>query len=204
MLPRPRRPHLPARARGEGRAPPLAACPEHGPASATCGYPHSPGKELNLSHNYICKLCNESIGDNILYNNNNQFLLHQDINVCLKNLRANINLLTEQKNDAEQTLANQHARFKQLEAEVALCVQHQPSSRARSFCVICSINKLEATLSAISYALGEPNELQVSAYSVDYNEEAVLRNVRNYIATKQARITSLECLYDNTFKHLRS
>lgn len=26
-----------------GGGPPLAACPEHGAASATCGYPHSPG-----------------------------------------------------------------------------------------------------------------------------------------------------------------
>lgn len=58
-----------------------------------------------------------------------------------------------------------------------LCEKHKPYGGARSMCVICAGEKLQAALSRISYLCGEPNDMQCSDYDVHMNEDAVVEQV---------------------------
>ncbi len=65
------------------------------------------------------------------------------------------------------------------------CAKHKPTGGTRS-CLVCACQKLTHILEKIDYALSEPNEMGVSDYSLHYNEDEVLRKVKELVAkTKQ-------------------
>ena len=76
------------------------------------------------------------------------------------------------------------------EKAAPLCAQHQPTGGCRSGCVVCSGEKLQHALSRISYTCELPNEMEVSAYDVHYNEDAVVEQVQRRLA--QARAEGME------------
>jgi uncharacterized protein (DUF1501 family) len=61
-------------------------------------------------------------------------------------------------------------------ASAPLCTDHL-SSGTRSGCLVCAMQRLTAALSAIDYALGEPNEQGLSGYDTHYDEERVVQSV---------------------------
>ena len=71
--------------------------------------------------------------------------------------------------------------------EVPLCKEHKPSGGFRGGCVICIGLKLQSILSAIDYAIGEPNDMEVSFYDVDYNEDAVLERFKKFVQQMKIR-----------------
>jgi hypothetical protein len=56
-----------------------------------------------------------------------------------------------------------------------VCNNHAEKNYAE--CVVCSGIRLQEKLSEISYLTGEPNEMQVSDYDVDYDAEKVVQKV---------------------------
>lgn len=65
------------------------------------------------------------------------------------------------------------------------CKKHEPTGGVRS-CLVCACTKLTHILERIDYAMSEPNEMGVSDYALHYNEDEVLRKVKELVAkTKQ-------------------
>lgn len=59
-----------------------------------------------------------------------------------------------------------------------LCDKHKPTGGSRSVCLICAIRAQQDCLSRISYACGEPNEMEVSSYDWHGDEESVVDQVK--------------------------
>lgn len=64
------------------------------------------------------------------------------------------------------------------------CIKHKPTGGVRN-CLICACMKLTHTLEKIDYELSEPNEMGVSDYCLHYDEEEVLRKVKELVNKKQ-------------------
>lgn len=63
-----------------------------------------------------------------------------------------------------------------------VCEEHgDKGGGSRSGCPYCAIISLYAALSKIDYICGAPNEMEVSAFDVYYNEQAVVEHVQRRI-----------------------
>lgn len=110
----------------------------------------------------------------------------------------------------EQELVSLRAagrRIKELEAELSqykasapLCEEHKPNGGARATCLVCACIKLSAAIDRIDYACGEPNEMEVSGYTIHCNEDVVVENVQKLKAERdalKADAERLEWMQDN-------
>lgn len=61
-----------------------------------------------------------------------------------------------------------------------LCLNHKPSGGTRN-CLVCGCLKLIEALSLIDQLVFEPNEMGVSPYDLDYDEQMVVSRVAAYI-----------------------
>lgn len=80
---------------------------------------------------------------------------------------------------ADVETATLTAEIAQYKAEAPLCEKHQPKGGTRATCLVCVCIKLSAAISRIDYALGEPNEMNVSGYDVHCNEDEVVQRARD-------------------------
>lgn len=64
----------------------------------------------------------------------------------------------------------------QLRDAAGFCDKHKPDGGHRN-CLVCGCEKLSFALDKISYTCGEPNEMGVSNYSVNYDEYEVVKQV---------------------------
>lgn len=78
------------------------------------------------------------------------------------------------------------------------CEEHKPSGGTRSGCPICAIEILNSTISRIDYACEQPNEMGVSQYDIDYNEDRVVKRVQDLMA----RAAQAECERDELLDEL--
>lgn len=79
-------------------------------------------------------------------------------------------------------IARLAAQVQQQAALAPLCEEHGRPGGARSGCPYCALVEQSRVLSEIDYACGPPNEMQVSAYDVHCNEQAVLDAVKRKLA----------------------
>ncbi len=81
--------------------------------------------------------------------------------------------------------AHKKAREDEIELwrkATALCEEHQPTGGVRSQCLVCSMRKLSEAISRIDYALGQPNEMEVSLYDVWPDEDKVVERAQKFAA----------------------
>ena len=96
-------------------------------------------------------------------------------------------LLMERGKTERADADNQRLRdaLDQYKAAAPLCDNHKPNGGARAACLVCGLIELNSAISRIDYALGEPNEYEVSGYDVHCNPEPVVigaANVRHELA----------------------
>ncbi len=83
------------------------------------------------------------------------------------------------------------AEAAQLKAASGFCEKHQPNGGTRN-CLVCGCIKLSNALHQIDYALGSPNEMEVSDYSLHANEDAVVERVKSALTASRERVAELE------------
>ena len=70
------------------------------------------------------------------------------------------------------------------------CEKHQPSGGVRN-CVICGMIELTHALHEIDYALSEPNEMELTDYDLHYDEDEVVRKVKDLRTLSENAIQAL-------------
>jgi len=90
--------------------------------------------------------------------------------------------------DLERQLATMTVELAQYKASSPLCEEHKPTGGARGSCLVCACIKLSAAIDRIDYACDEPNEMEVSGYTVHCNEDVVVENVQKLKAERDAAI----------------
>jgi hypothetical protein len=65
-----------------------------------------------------------------------------------------------------------------------LCEKHEAGSGSRSGCPYCGLIELHHALSRIDYLCEQPNEMECSAYDVDYDAQRVVRAVESALKRK--------------------
>lgn len=83
----------------------------------------------------------------------------------------------------------------QLKQAAGFCDKHKPNGGSRN-CLVCATEKLSYTLSRISYICSQPNEMEVSDYSVNYNEDEVVKQVKQL----KQQLEQLQC--DHEWKEI--
>lgn len=72
-------------------------------------------------------------------------------------------------------------RAEKAEAAAGFCDKHKPDGGHRN-CLVCGCENLQHALIRISYLCETPNEMQVSDYSIHYNEDAVVKQLQDKLA----------------------
>lgn len=85
---------------------------------------------------------------------------------------------------AEAIRAKERERWQKA---TAFCAAHQPNGGARARCLVCGLMELTRALSRIDYTFGPPNEMGVSHYDVEPDEDAVVERAR----TRDAEVAAL-------------
>lgn len=123
-----------------------------------------------------------------------------------------INRIVKAAMDPAERLPNSEqmqlaARLRELEAKLAeyhksapLCDEHKPSGGARSGCMVCGLMSLTHALSRISYACGEPNEMGLSPFDLDYDEEHVVTRVEANVAELERQLAMYKSLHQHALK----
>lgn len=91
------------------------------------------------------------------------------------------------KNEAAAHLRRLVRENEAMRKSAPLCEKHQPSGGTRSNCLVCVGERLQASLSRISYVCGDPNEMEVSSYDAHYDEASVVEQVRSLRAQNEAK-----------------
>lgn len=84
----------------------------------------------------------------------------------------------ERITELEAQLAAKDADIQAYRRSAPLCESHQPSGGARGGCVICNMIELSRAIGQIDYALGPPNDMNVSGYDVHCDPRTVVDRVK--------------------------
>lgn len=84
----------------------------------------------------------------------------------------------------------------QCQREAPLCAEHGKGNGTRSGCLVCGLEAQSAALSAICYAVEEPNAMGVSTYDVAPDEQMVVERVKTFVFQSRFALKLKELGFD--------